>query len=417
MKSISILALLLVCSSALAQSSFVRGDIVLFQDNLANEKEGSNTSTWGMDRDFARVALVNGEKVMRFRAVNNPTREDQIVVCEISPMFEPSNNQLPVKNFTIEFDFNVSKDTHGKWSFLGDGNGRTQYAGFNFQINGKASKDNRIEARWSGNPGGRKQVTVDLSREGWHRFALSQNQGVMKVFIDGVCVITDKNVLPVRTFWIRVDSFNPERYVLRNFIICGDDPNKAVSMPKPVFVPGTEIVFEDRFNGESVGAAPAKWNVKWGKAKIAQFNNENALWFPESDELTPVMKIPKNYLPDNFTMELDFTSGKGMYVIKMHESNRDEGIQLSWGVNFMQIVCWTNYGEMITTELDLNLSKDGWHRLAVSCYEGAVNVYMNGVNIYHLHNVINVRRFSILAGPMEKQGYYLRNVRIAKIIQ
>jgi len=100
-------ALFLVCSGAIAQNDFVRGDKVIFEDNLANEKVGSRPSKWEMCRECkAIVTLLNDEKAIQF-PVNGST---------ITAVLNTPNKSLP-ENCMIELEFYVPKDKTVSWLF------------------------------------------------------------------------------------------------------------------------------------------------------------------------------------------------------------------------------------------------------------------------------------------------------------
>jgi len=417
MKTIKLIvtfALLLVCSVAIAQSGFVRGDKVIFEDNLVNETVGKSPTKWTTGGGGkAEITQANGEKVIWF-PVSGTT---------IEATLKTSNNYLP-ENFTIECDFTGSQDEHGEWSFS-----LNHPDGGEYQRMGIKFRNNRFNLLWAGKEGIKSSSgAVDLLRTGWNRLALSYNNGDLQIFVNGKRIVNLSGVQPSQTFTLSAFYHKeaPKNLLLRNIRICSIKSTMPTNT-KSTFVSGSVIIFEDNFANEKAEAAPSKWNMQMGKAKIARLNNENVLSFPESDIITPAMNS-KNYLPDNYTIELEFYAPKdkiGKLVFSLKEANKDNDVT---GIGWSNIVGsmsskttpisigWkTNFGEVLNnSNVFADLSKEGWHRLAVSCNQGVLNVYIDGVNVHQVGNVAKAGWFSAGVLPMEKTGFYLRNVLIAK---
>jgi len=75
-----------------AKSDFVAGDVIFFEDNVANEKLGEFPSQWDLSFGNAEVAMINGEKCIHL-----------IGYSIITPLMKPAENYLP-DEFTIEYD-------------------------------------------------------------------------------------------------------------------------------------------------------------------------------------------------------------------------------------------------------------------------------------------------------------------------
>lgn len=79
------------------------------------------------------------------------------------------------------------------------------------------------------------------------------------------------------------------------------------SYEKCDFVPGDEIIFEDDLAGGKIGEFPSKWDLVDGNAEVVKFDGKMAVSFEASPTaVTPLMKNPKNYLTNEFTIEYDF---------------------------------------------------------------------------------------------------------------
>ncbi|MCC7522172.1 MAG: hypothetical protein IT220_11095, partial [Flavobacteriaceae bacterium] len=53
------------------------------------------------------------------------------------------------------------------------------------------------------------------------------------------------------------------------------------------FIPGTEIIFEDDFVGESNGEFPSRWDVTKGTVEIANWGGENVVWLKKTNANVP----------------------------------------------------------------------------------------------------------------------------------
>ena len=82
-----------------AKLDFVPGDVIFFDDDLANEKLGEFPGQWDMEFGNAEIAMIDGEKCIN---LIGPTI--------IMPLMNPSANYLP-DEFTVEYDvyFDTSK--------------------------------------------------------------------------------------------------------------------------------------------------------------------------------------------------------------------------------------------------------------------------------------------------------------------
>ena len=417
MKSISILALLLVCSGVFAQGGFVQGDILLFEDHLANDKVGARPVKWKIEHGNVSVAQVNGEKAISFTGASSV----------ISALMSAPLKHLPECLLTIEFDFYTSRSADGAassahYSIVWDdpGSGGVMHRTFNIQMSGNAYAKSQITARWllaSTGKDGVSTATVDLSRVGWYHAALSFNRGVMNIYIDGKPVMSEKDVQQPVFFEIHScrDGY------IRNLRIGSDHPpfTAAELAEKLKFVPGSQVIFEDKFLNEKVGAAPSKWSFQIGKAEIGRLNNENVLSFKDLAIITPVVDSPKNYLPENYTVELEFYASRnntGSLSFLMREANKEEpALSFTFsdaaekgkvmGINWRR-----SDRNPRNTVVNFDLS-EGWHRLAISYHKRVLNIYMDEKIIFNAGSVLQAGWFSAV---VSSEGSYLRNVRIAK---
>ena len=189
------------------------------------------------------------------------------------------------------------------------------------------------------------------------------------------------------------------------------------------FVPGDEIIFEDDVSGEKMGEFPSQWDLLNGNAEIARVNGENAILFIEWTEITPLMKMPRNYLPEIFTVEFDFYVPKetnGYWKFFLKEPDNDNA--------FVTFECWahaknnvefktdwlTTSGDWRNSIVEVDLSRAGWHRLSLSFNRRALKIYVNGRRVVNVPNVSQAGWFTASAASDERADFFLRNIRIAK---
>ncbi len=102
-------------------------------------------------------------------------------------------------------------------------------------------------------------------------------------------------------------------------------PKKQVetSYAKTDFVPGDEIFFEDTFENEQLGEFPSRWDLVSGYAEVGSIEGRKIIAFTDdgSGAVMPLMKEPRTFLPDVFTLEYDVFLG----VPGDYEDERESG--------------------------------------------------------------------------------------------
>lgn len=202
-------------------------------------------------------------------------------------------------------------------------------------------------------------------------------------------------------------------------------PQQSLEMTyaKSDFVPGDEIIFDDNQEGEQLGEFPSKWDLLSGNAEIAKLNGENVLLFVEGTSITPLVKTPKNYLAESYTVEFDFyvpqkIGGYWRFYMKQPNSNTDI-ITFEWWTQAdkkraIETAWRTTGNEWRRSAVNADLSQVGWHRLGLSFNKRALKIYVDGVRVVNVPNVAQAGWFVAAAITNEPTGYYLRNIRIAK---
>jgi outer membrane protein OmpA-like peptidoglycan-associated protein len=189
------------------------------------------------------------------------------------------------------------------------------------------------------------------------------------------------------------------------------------------FVSGDEVIFDDQFVGETQGEFPSQWDLLGGNAEIAKVNGQTVLACLEDAHITPLMKTPKNYLPDVYTLEFDFyvpekISGYWKFYLKQADSD-DDIITFEWWTEAsneraIETRWKTTSNEGRSADGRADLSKTGWHRLSLSFNKRALKIYVDQERVINVPNVAQAGWFTAYAHTREKTGYFLRDVRIAK---
>ena len=176
-----------------AKSDFKRGEVILFQDDFADEQIGEFPSKWDVVRDGnAETAVLNGTKYLFFATDYN----------QVQPLMENMNAYLP-DVFTLEWDVFCSRQgDFGQSSiemnlFNGDdrvGEFELTFRPWNPDYYGSYFfKKGNVIGQLDGSFGW--EALKDIIKIGqWNHFAVSFNKRALKGYINGVRVINLPNV-------------------------------------------------------------------------------------------------------------------------------------------------------------------------------------------------------------------------------
>ena len=192
------------------KSDFVRGSVILFEDDFANEQIGEFPSKWDIDGGSAEVASINGKKYLNFTDDWN----------SVAPLMTNMESYLP-DVFTLEWDVFYSKvgdygqsdlDVHfmkkGSWNDQA-GNvaltyrpwGPDSYGGYRFEKGEGATGDVNGSLDWN-------QIKDFIKIGQWNHFAVSFNKRAFKFYINGNRVINLPNAkAPERILFICVGDY------------------------------------------------------------------------------------------------------------------------------------------------------------------------------------------------------------------
>ena len=210
------------------------------------------------------------------------------------------------------------------------------------------------------------------------------------------------------------------------------DPTAATSSD---FKRGEVILFEDDITAETVGEFPSKWDLLDGNAEVKTLGGVKAIEVTNNGVITPLIKEPGAYLPEEFTIEYEFyywTGGKdniGLNDMKLTlASNTDRS---SWagyygdGVAFCLVhgvydteqhhYEYNNGSGTDTRDTGFEYKfKKGWNKVALSFNKRALKVYLNGQRVVNLPRVLQPTWMSFQV-PFEYENLtFIRNVVIAK---
>ena len=179
-----------------AKSDFVRGSVILFEDDFANEQVGEFPSKWDIESEgSAETAIINGKKYMNFTEGSNT----------LQPLMTDMKSYLP-DVFTLEWDVYCQFDAENyglgqhelQMMFFDASNARVGTVRFSFRDGGDAFGYVECDK-----PGGAGSVDVGYSWDSiqdiikdraWNHFAISFNKRAFKYYINGVRIVNFPNV-------------------------------------------------------------------------------------------------------------------------------------------------------------------------------------------------------------------------------
>ena len=211
-------------------------------------------------------------------------------------------------------------------------------------------------------------------------------------------------------------------------------PQKGQSLEmtyaKSDFVAGDEIIFEDNLANEQMGEFPSQWDLIDGSVEVANIAGRQCIYFdPMGATVTPLMKDMKSYLPDVFTLELDFFANRyesgfcdGYYFrfynaekrvleIGMNYTNSQEGNKdISWNYD-------TPSGDYRGGNARIIVQPEAWNHLAISFNKRALKVYVNGIRIANIPNMAAPVRFDVRGREWGTSNTFreaITNIRLAQ---
>ncbi|MDR1592394.1 MAG: OmpA family protein [Prevotellaceae bacterium] len=202
---------------------------------------------------------------------------------------------------------------------------------------------------------------------------------------------------------------------------------KAAEMAyaKSDFVPGDEIIFSDDLANEQLGEFPSQWDLLNGNAEVASIDGLKCINLEAGSTSTvaPLIKDMKSYLPDVFTIELDywvnnFTETNKMpsqnYTLHLLDEKGSDVISLQFAEGRVNWNYKTSSGEIRNGNVDWKEKIDSWSHLAVSFNKRAFKAYINGVRVVNIPNMAAPKSMKINNSHWSDHRTAITNVRIAK---
>ena len=193
---------------------------------------------------------------------------------------------------------------------------------------------------------------------------------------------------------------------------------------KSDYVPGDEIFFEDDQSGEKMGEFPSMWDLVSGNAEIASIDGRKVINYVEAGTtIVPLMKDMKSYLPDVFTIDLDFyvsdlSKIAQIFWLQLHDANREVCyVQFGWHGS----VNWgyqTPTGEHRSGSADkVEYIANSWNHLSVSFNKRAFKIYLNGTRMANIPSMAAPLTFRLTNRSSNRADIhkdFISNVRVAK---
>lgn len=200
------------------------------------------------------------------------------------------------------------------------------------------------------------------------------------------------------------------------------------------FVPGDEVIFEDNLTGEQLGEFPSQWDLIAGNAEISKLNGETVIQLMEYTVMAPLMKDPKNYLGDIYTIEFDYwsqyhsneddhyanyglidfyikessydqTTFRLVFLTAVYESDQSNNFEYEWKP--------TSGDEMRRGDDEAKLEARKWQHVSLSFNKRAMKVYINQTRVANIPNMVNTGSYMTIGSSFENE-VFIKNIRIAK---
>ncbi len=207
------------------------------------------------------------------------------------------------------------------------------------------------------------------------------------------------------------------------------------------FVSGDEIMFEDNQANEQLGEFPSQWDVLAGSAEIVSIGGAKCFELQNRGELIPLMK-EKNYLPEKFTIELDFFfrdcyvneeeiyggdwTNVG-YFVEFYDANGEQVFSgeihahtRTWHESHesykknMDYVWYVNGERRSGVSQEVELTTEAWHRISISFNQRAMKLYLDQTRLFNIPNMTAPASFRIRVYSDAEKLYFIKNGRIAK---
>ncbi|MCR5642725.1 MAG: OmpA family protein [Prevotella sp.] len=203
------------------KNDFVRGSVVMFEDNFANEQVGEFPSKWDLVRGNAEVASINGVK-----CIEMDQRDSWI-----APLVKGGIKNYLGDVFTIEYDMlyddrpkdgcsNIELDIMNEESTRDNELFTITYGFCNDKQSYHCDYCLTSEPSFTNKEGSASSAETTTNNDGrWHHFALSFNKRAIKFYVDGRRVINVPNAKPGAGWVTWFSSGGPRPTYIKNVVI------------------------------------------------------------------------------------------------------------------------------------------------------------------------------------------------------
>ena len=213
-------------------------------------------------------------------------------------------------------------------------------------------------------------------------------------------------------------------------------PQKAAEMAyaKSDFVAGDVIFFEDDQANEKLGEFPSMWDLNSGNAEIISIDGRKCIHFVRGTTwIVPLMKDMKSYLPEEFTIELDFyvsdisaknrssnATSQAFWLVLYDEKKYEVGsIAFGWDGDG---ISWSykapdGSGKSGNENANAQFIANSWNHFSLSFNKRALKVYINGVRMANVPNMAAPKNFEIRNWTSDRTNNpkeLISNIRVAK---
>ncbi len=176
---------------------FVPGDEIIFEDDLAGERNGEFPAKWDLVDGVVEIASLDGENVIMFRRCNiNSTGG-------IVPLMKNSSEDYLPEEFTVEFEAYFDQPGRAYRMLFYDG--KNQVSLNRAENRGSSNRNDRIRIyQNSADFGGTDRSYYPgfsagsgegrLSKPGWRRVSVSFNNRALKVYLDDARLLNIPNM-------------------------------------------------------------------------------------------------------------------------------------------------------------------------------------------------------------------------------
>lgn len=208
-----------------------------------------------------------------------------------------------------------------------------------------------------------------------------------------------------------------------------DNPSAATSSD---FKRGSVVLFQDDFQGETIGEFPSKWDMFQGTVETKTLGGVKAINMTDNAQIQPLIKEQGAYLPEEFTIEYDFyywnqkddvalndlklilavTKDRSEFPGEGNDSGDLTAFVLKHGVCDSR-----EHGYLFNGNHEGSFEysfKKGWNHVALSFNKRALKVYFNDKRVVNLPRV-NQPTWMCFQVPYDYMNLtFIRNVVIAK---